>query len=121
MIQIAEKEKTKEERENNDDNILKGTREATTGSEDDKGVAGSARQTTGSESVRHIEYVRAYAIEPIKVMFSTAGYITLITTLVGHDEVIFEPCHGNPQARILCPGVVKLHPMKTNLCLQYRI
>ena len=37
--------------------------------------------------------------------------MTLTTLLVGLDETLFEPCRTNPQARILCPGVVRLHQM----------
>ena len=50
VIQTADKEETKEKRENNDDDTAKGTRDAHTGNENDKRVAWSTSQTTGSES-----------------------------------------------------------------------
>ena len=35
----------------------------------------------------------------------------LTIPLVGHDKAIFEPCHSNPQARILWSEVVELYHM----------
>lgn len=47
-------------------------------------------------------------VESLKVLPSTAGYITLVTTSINEGDAIFEPCPNNPEARILCLGIVKL-------------
>ena len=65
-----------------------------------------------SWSVQHAEHVKASAVEPVKIVSATAGYITLTTPITGHKEALLEPCVGNPQARILCPGVVSLYEVE---------
>ena len=57
------------------------------------------------------DYIRASLLECVKVIPSSAGYLTLTTPLVGCQEAIFEPCQGNVQVRILCPGIIRLHPV----------
>ncbi|KAK4318737.1 hypothetical protein Pmani_010278 [Petrolisthes manimaculis] len=54
-------------------------------------------------------YVKASAVESVQVTPSSMGYVNLITPLIDSEEARFEPNQGNSQARVLCPGIVKLH------------
>ncbi|KAK4327436.1 hypothetical protein Pmani_002100 [Petrolisthes manimaculis] len=48
-------------------------------------------------------------IESVPVPPSSVGYVNLVTHVVDVEEARFEPSQGNKQARVLCPGIVKLH------------
>ncbi|KAK4327310.1 hypothetical protein Pmani_002251 [Petrolisthes manimaculis] len=48
-------------------------------------------------------------IESVHVPPSSVGYVNLVTHVVDVEEARFEPSQGNKQARVLCPGIVKLH------------
>ena len=56
--------------------------------------------------------MKASAVEPVKIVSATTGYITLTTSLTGHKEALFEPCVSNSQARIISPGVVNLYKVE---------
>ncbi|KAK3892473.1 hypothetical protein Pcinc_003705 [Petrolisthes cinctipes] len=54
-------------------------------------------------------YWKTSTVESVHVPPCSVGYVNLITHVVDVEEARFEPRQGNKQARVLCPGIVKLH------------
>ena len=65
------------------------------------------------ENLTENDAVRCRAAESLALLPSMAGYVTLVTPLQA-EEAFFEPCVSNPEARALCPGIVKVTPSSDN-------
>ena len=73
------------------------------------------------EEILHHDYnIKVQICESEKIPSLTAGYVIMKVNSnksIGISEAIFEPCLGNPQARILYPGIVKLN--NSVFCVPY--
>ena len=54
---------------------------------------------------------REVAVEDIMIPPASVGYIACSTPLVDAENGLFEPCQSTTTSRVLCPGIVKLHPL----------
>ena len=66
-------------------------------------------ESVASESWPQQAFIQASALEPVTLLLSTAGFITLTTPTTSVKEAMFMPCEGNIQVRSLCPRIVQLH------------